>query len=105
LRLSSQREDPLKQRLTALARFSSLHFYKTCPEYDRGKTAASLRHLFRKYWLETLLIVLVAVATFFLAIALSVPGPGTQNFPRFEPFSSRLCIALGAIVHWGMVVK
>ena len=66
-----------------LARFSSLHFYKTCPEYDGGKSAANLRNLFRKYWLEALLLVLVLVVTVVLVMESSpAPGLGSQSFPR-----------------------
>ena len=91
-------EDPLKQRPLVLARFSSLHFYKTCPEYDRGESAANLKHLFRKYWLEALLLVLVVLMTIVLIMESSpAPGPGSQSFPRFTSLSPRVDAVLGVV--------
>ena len=50
----------------------------------RGKSAANLRNLFRKYWLEALLLVLVVVVTVVLVMESSpAPGLGSQSFPRF----------------------
>jgi hypothetical protein len=58
----------------------------------------NLRFLVRKYWLEIFLIVLVAVETSLLIMTLSVPG--SQRFPQFAPFSSRINTPQDAIERW-----
>ena len=65
---------------------------------NRGKSAANLRNLFLKYWLEALLLVLVVVVTVVLVMESSpAPGLGSQSFPRFTSLSPRVDVALGTV--------